>query len=545
MKKYTLGIDYGTLSARAAIVDCDDGREVATAELVYPHGVMDESLPDGTPLGEDWALQHPEDYLKVIYETLPRLIKDSGISPSDIMGVGVDFTSCTIMAVREDGTPLCFEGKYKSQPHAYAKLWKHHAAQKQADLINEVAKARGEKWFESYGSRISCEFAYPKILQTLHEAPEIYSDAAYFIDAGDWIVWKLCGVQMRSACIAGFKYFHTCDGYPSKEFNMALDERLGNLEEKLSAPIVMAGEKAGEVTAEASELTGLCEGTAVASCMIDAHAAAPALKITRPGRMFAILGTSGVFIIMHEKMLGVPGILGNVDGGTMAGYVAYEAGQSCFGDSFAWAAENVFPEGYAAEAKEKGISAHQLLTQKAQDLKPGESGLIVLDWLGGNRSILNDSDLSGMILGITLNTKPEEIYRAFMEATAFSTKIIIDNFRNHGIAVDSVYATGGIASKNPTLMQIISDVLQLPIYLSGTSQGGAVGSAIYAAHASGIYPSLDEAAEKMGSIKDFHYSPNPEMYSEYEKVFCHYKALHDYFGKDNSDLMHILKEFKK
>lgn len=545
MKNYTIGIDYGTLSARAAIVDCENGNEIAAKELIYPNGVMEKSLPDGTPLGEDWALQHPKDYLLVLTQTLPELIKESGICPSLIKGVGVDFTSCTIMPVTSDGMPLCFKDEYKSQPNAYAKLWKHHAAQKEADLINEVAAARGEKWFASYGSRISCEFAYPKILQTLREAPEVYEHADYFIDAGDWIVWMLCGQQKRSACIAGFKYFYTRDGYPSREFNAALDKRLERLgEEKLNAPVIFAGQKAGEVTEEMAKLTGLEKGTAVCCAMIDAHAAAPALKITRPGRMFAILGTSGVFIIMHEDAIPVPGILGNVDGGTMAGYIAYEAGQSCYGDSFAWVAENFFPREYAEEAAQKGVSAHTLLTQKASLMQPGESGLIVLDWFNGNRSILNDSELSGMILGINLNTKPEEVYRAFMEATSFSTKVIIDNFIKNGISVDSVYATGGIAAKNPVLVQMLSDVLQLPIYLSGTSQGGAVGSAIYAVQAAGVFESLDDAAQAMGSIREEHFEPNLEVCGKYQALYKEYLALHDYFGKGGSDIMHRLRKLK-
>ncbi len=545
MKSYTIGIDYGTLSARISIVDCYNGNEIIYKEFVYPHGVMDKTLPDGTPLGEDWALQHPEDYLEVINITLPELVKQSGIPVNEIKGIGVDFTSCTIMPVTKDGTPLCLLDEYKSIPNAYPKLWKHHAAQKQADYINEVAKARGEEWFENYGSRISCEFAYPKILQTLIEAPDVYEKADYFIDAGDWIVWQLCGEQKRSACIAGFKYFYTSQGYPSKEFNIALDHRLKNLvSEKLNAPIIYAGQKAGGLTAQMADITGLEDGTAVCCAMIDAHAAAPALKITKPGKMFSILGTSGVFIIMDEKRLSVPGILGSADGATMAGYTAYEAGQSCYGDSFAWVADNIFPAEYEKEAKEKGISSHELLTQKASKFSPGESGLMALDWFNGNRSVLNDSELSAMILGLTLSTKPEEIYRAFMEATSFSTRVIIENFVNNGIEVDGIYATGGIAAKNRVLVQMLSDVLGLPIYISGTSQGGIVGSAIYAAYASGVYGSLEEAAEKMGSIKEEYFKPNLALKEKYDALYKEYLYLHDYFGRQ-SDVMHRIRKLKK
>lgn len=544
MKNYTLGIDYGTLSARISIVDCENGNEIASKELSYPHGVLEEALPDGTPLPSDWALQVPADYMLAITETLPELIKESGIDAESIKGVGVDFTSCTVIPVTSDGTPLCELEEYKSHPHAYAKLWKHHGAQNEADLINRVAEERGEKWFANYGSRISCEFAYPKILQTLNEAPEIYEKADYFIDAGDWIVWKLCGKQVRSACIAGFKYFYSEDGYPSKEFNMALDKRLENLvSHKLNAPIAYPGEKAGEITGNMACITGLKEGTPVSCAVIDAHAAAPALKITEPGRMFAILGTSAVFIVMDEKNVFVPGIFGLAQGATMSGYASYEAGLSGYGDCFNWVVENIFPEKYAVEAREKGLNAHQLLTEKASALEIGESGLIALDWLNGNRSVLNDSKLSGMIVGLTLSTKPEEIYRAVLEATAFSIKVIIESFEKSGIAVSALYASGGIAVKNPFLIQMLSDVLQKPIYISSTTQGGAVGSAIYAA-AIEVYSGLCEAAEKMGSLREGYYKPNVENGAEYDKLYKKFVRLHDIFGKDQKDIMYSLKELR-
>ena len=349
---------------------------------------------------------------------------------------------------------------------------------------------------------------------------------------------------MRSACIAGFKYFYSADGYPSKEFNTALDARLENLvSHKLNAPIVYPGEKAGEVTREMADITGLKEGTPVSCAVIDAHAAAPALRITQPGRMFAILGTSASFIIMDKETVSVPGIFGLAQGATMASYASYEAGLSGYGDCFAWVAENVFPEKYANEAREKGMNAHQLLTQKASELKIGESGLIALDWLNGNRSVLNDSKLSGMIVGLTLSTKPEEIYRAFLEATAFSIRIIIESFEKSGISVSALYAGGGIAVKNPFLVQMLSDVLKKPIYISSTTQGGAVGSAIYAA-AIGVYSGLEQASEKMGSLREEHYEPDAENVREYDKLYREFVRLHDIFGKDQKDIMHFIKEYR-
>ncbi len=548
MSKYSIGIDYGSLSGRAVLVNVETGEELASAIYEYPHAVMDETLPDGTPLGHDWALQHPQDYLDVLTHTIPEVIR--GIDPSDIIGIGTDFTACTVLPVYKDGTPLCFKDEYKSTPHAYVKLWKHHAAQDKANKLNEIAEQRGENWLANYGGKISSEWAIPKLWQILDEAPEIYAEMDRWIEAADWIIWQLTGKETRNSCTAGYKeIYNKRTGYPSKEFFKALDPRLENVvEEKLGTQIIPLGEKAGELTEEMAKKLGLKPGIAVAVGNVDAHVCVPAVGIDGPGKMLAIMGTSTCHIMMGSVEKQVPGMCGVVEDGVMPGFFGYEAGQSCVGDHFAWFVENCCPASYVEEAKKEGKNIHVYLTEKAQQLKPGESGLLALDWWNGNRSVLVDVDLTGMIMGMTLQTKAEEIYRALIEATAYGTKMIVENYRENGVDVEEFFASGGISQKNQMMMQIYSDVLNMPIKLAGSEQGPALGSAIFAAvaagKAAGGYDDVFEAARKMGKVKDLVYQPIPENVVVYEKLFAEYRRLHDYFGRGENDVMKRLKEIK-
>lgn len=550
MKKYAIGVDFGTLSGRALLVDVTTGEELCDSTFDYPHAVMDERLPGGARLGHDWALQHPQDYLDVFAKTVPDVLKRSGVDPADVIGVGIDFTACTVLPVKADGTPLCFLKEYENTPHAYIKLWKHHAAQDKANKLNQIAQERGEDFLKRYGGKISSEWLFPKIWQTLDEAPEIYDAADYFIEAADWVVWQLTGKQTRNACTAGYKgMWHKRLGYPSNEFFKALDPRLEHVvEEKLNCPVSPLGVKAGEITEKAAKLTGLLPGTAVAVANVDAHVTVPACKIAGAGKMLAIMGTSTCHMMVGTEEKEVPGMCGVVEDGILPGYYGYEAGQSCVGDHFAWFVENCCPASYVEEAKEKGISVHQLLTEKAQKLKVGESGLVALDWWNGNRSVLVDVDLTGMMLGMTLATKPEEMYRALIEATAYGTRKIIETFRNNGVEVNEFIASGGISQKNPMAMQIYADVLNLPIHIGGSAQGPALGSAIFGAVAAGKekggYDSVFEAAGVMGKLKDVVYTPIPENVKAYDELYAEYDLLHDYFGRGANDAMKRLKAIR-
>ncbi len=551
MAKFTIGIDFGTLSGRAVLVNVATGEEVGDSVYNYPHAVMDEQLPCGKPLGVDFALQQPSDYIGVLEHAVAELVKKSGVSADDIIGVGIDFTACTVMPVKANGTPLCALPEYRSNPHAYVKLWKHHAAQDKANLINETAEKLGEKWLARYGGKVSSEWLFPKLWQILDEAPDVYAAIDYFIEAGDWVIWQMTGKQTRNSCTAGYKaIWHKKDSYPSKEFFKALDPRLENVvEEKLNCGITPLGQKAGELTEEMAKLTGLKAGTAVAVANVDAHVCVPAVKILGPGKVLAIMGTSTCHIFVDEKEYNVPGMCGVVEDGVYPGYFGYEAGQSCVGDHFAWFVENCLPYDYYAAAKEQNKDVHQYLSELSAKYAVGESGLVALDWWNGNRSVLVDVDLTGMIVGMTLQTKPEEIYRALIEATAYGTRKIIETFRASGIKVDEFYASGGISQKNPLAMQIYADVLGIPIKIAGSSQGPALGSAIFASVAAGGerggYDDIFKAASVMGKLKDEMYFPIPENARLYDKLYAEYSVLHDYFGRGANDVMKRLKDIKR
>lgn len=551
MAKYSIGVDYGTLSGRALIVNNETGEELSSAVFEYPHSVMSECLPSGKRLGFDWALQHPQDYLDVLYNTIPAVLKESGVSKDDVTGIGLDFTACTILPAKKDGTPLCFLEEYKDEPHAYVKLWKHHAAQHLANKLNEIAEERNEPWLKNYGGKISSEWAIPKIWQVLDEAPEIYDAADTFIEAADWVVWQLSGKENRNSCCAGYKeMWNKKTGYPSKDFFKALDPRLENvIEDKLSTDISPMGFKAGELTEAMAEKLGLNAGTAIATAIIDAHVFVPAAGIAEAGKMLAIMGTSTCHMLLGNEEKQVKGMCGVVEDGILPGFFGYEAGQSCVGDHFQWFIENCLPASYYEDAKEKGMNIHKYLREKAEKYKPGESGLVALDWWNGNRSCLVDVDLTGMILGMTLLTKPEEIYRALIEATAYGTRMIIETFREYGVEVNEFYAAGGIAKKDPMTMQIYSDILNLPIKIAGSDQGGALGSAIFgsvaAGKANGGYDDVFSAASKLGKVLDTKYEPNPDAVKVYDKLYAEYKILHDYFGRGANDVMKRLKEIKK
>lgn len=551
MAKYSIGVDYGTESARALLLNIDTAEEVTSSVMEYPHGVMDEHLPDGTKLQPDWALEHPDDYINVLKTIIPDVLNQSKVNPMDVIGLGIDFTACTMLPIKKDGTPICDMKGYESNPHAYVKLWKHHAAQPEANKLNEIARKRGEKFLARYGGKISSEWFIPKVWQILNEAPEVYDEADEFIEATDWVIYKLTGCERRNSCTAGYKaIWHKKDGYPSKEFFKALDPRLENvIDEKMKRDIYPIGTKAGNLTPEMAKLFGLTTNVSVAVGNVDAHVAIPAVGITSVGKMLMIMGTSICDVLLGDKEMKVPGMCGYVEDGVMPGFYGYEAGQSAVGDIFAWFVDNCIPQEYFEEANKRGINIHVLLTEKASKLKPGESGLLALDWWNGNRSVLVDTDLTGLIMGMTLNTKPEEIYRALIEATAYGTNMIIDTFNKNGVPVNELYACGGLSQKNAMLMQIYSDVTNLPIKVSESTQTPALGSAMFGAVAAGKerggFEDIFEVAKYIPKLKDKVFKPINENVEVYNKLFDEYRKLHDYFGRGENNVMKVLKSVKE
>jgi len=550
-RKYAIGVDFGTESGRALLVDVADGREVATYVHPYANGVIDDRLP-GTiiRLEPDWALQDPNDYLEVFKRAVPAVLKESGVAPEDVIGLGIDFTACTMLPTKADGTPLCFLSQYRNRPHAWVKLWKHHAAQPEANKLNKIARDQGFRVLDRYGGKISSEWFIPKAWQILDEDPAIYAAAERLIEAADWVVWQLTGEEKRNSCTAGYKaMWSKREGFPPEAFFKALDPRLEHIvDEKMSRTIYPLGDRAGGLKPEAARWTGLKPGTAVAIANVDAHVSVPAATVGEPGRMVMIMGTSTCHMVLGTEEHLVPGICGYVEDGIISGLFGYEAGQSCVGDHFAWFVENCVPAAYEREAAARGITAHQLLEEKASQLKPGESGLLALDWWNGNRSVLVDVDLTGMMLGMTLATRAEEIYRALIEATAYGTRVIIEDLEANGVPIHELVATGGLPDRNKLLMQIYADVTGRSMRIPAAHQVGAFGSAMFGAvaagRAAGGYDTIEDAAKVMAHLRGEVYSPISAHTQVYDKLYAEYVALHDYFGRGANDVMKRLKELK-
>ena len=550
--RYTVGVDFGTESGRAVLVDVTSGAEIATAVHRYANGVIVDQLPqpDGdVRLGADWALQDPADYVATLGLTIPRLLAGTGIDPAHVIGLGIDFTSCTMLPATAEGRALCQLPEFRREPHAWVKLWKHHAAQPQADRINVLARSRQDSWLALYGGRISAEWFYAKSLQILDEAPHVYRAAERLIEAADWIVWQLVGKETRNACTAGYKaIWSRANGFPPEEFFAGLDPRLASIvDEKMSRTIAPLGSAAGGISAAAARLTGLLPGTPVAVANVDAHVSVPAVGVTNPGTMVAVMGTSTCHLVLGSQLAVAEGMCGVVQDGIIPGLFGYEAGQSAVGDIFAWFTEKAVPPNLHRLADKEGANLYQVLERGAERVRPGESGLLALDWWNGNRSILVDADLSGLVLGLTMASEPAEIYRALLEATAYGTRTIIESFESAGVHVDSVVACGGLPEQSSLLMQIYSDVTQRPIHVAGSSQAPAVGSAMYGAVAAGVagggYESIEEAVLAMARPHKWTYLPDKDAVAVYDVLFREYRALHDYFGRE-SDVMKVLKRIR-
>lgn len=545
-ESYVIGVDYGTLSGRAVVVRVSDGAELGSAVLEYPHAVMDTTLAaTGKRLPPDWALQVPQDYVDVLKSAVPEAVKIAGIDPAAVIGIGTDFTACTMVPTLADGTPLNELPEYADRPHAYVKLWKHHAAQAQADRITELAASRGESWLPRYGGLISSEWEFAKGLQLLEEDPELYNRMDHWVEAADWIIWQLTGEYVRNACTAGYKGMYQDGEYPSRDYLAALNPDFADfVETKVEHRIGQLGDAAGRLSAEAAAWTGLPEGIAVAVGNVDAHVAAPAARGVQPGQMVAIMGTSTCHVMNSDQLVEVPGMCGVVDGGIVAGLYGYEAGQSGVGDIFAWYVKNQVPEAYYEAAEEADLSIHQYLTSLIQDQPVGAHGLVALDWHSGNRSVLVDHELSGVVVGTTLTTRTEEIYRALFEATAFGTRVIVETFNASGVPVTEFIVAGGL-QKNPFLMQTYSNILRMPISTIASDQGPALGSAIHAAVAAGAYPDVRAAGEVMGKLNKNVFTPDEKAAEAYDRLFAEYRELHDYFGRGGNDVMHRLRQLKR
>jgi L-ribulokinase len=550
--RFAIGIDYGTESGRVVVVRVRDGAIVGQAIVAYPDGVMDERLPEGgVKLENDWALQNPRDYLQVVEKGVPRALKEAGVPGNQVIGLGTDFTASTPLPTLRDGTPLSFLPKYRKQPHAWVKLWKHHAAQAEANRINEVGRERHEDFIQIYGGRYSSEWFFSKLLQILDEAPALYQASERFIEAADWIVWQLTGEENRNTCAAGYKAMWVKGrGFPSPEFFRAVKPGFETALDKLTADYHPLGAKAGGLTAEWARKTGLRAGMPISIGNVDAHVAVPACTVVEPGSLVMIMGTSICHLVLGTDRQMVEGMCGTVDGGVVPGFWGYEAGQSAVGDIFAWFFEHCVPEYIRSDARRLKLAVTEVLEKRAAALKPGQSGLLALDWWNGNRSILVDVDLTGLLLGMNLATRAEEIYRALIEATAFGTRQIVEAFAGKGVAVRELVACGGLPERNLLLMQIYADVTGLEIKLADplmtcSALGSAMHGAVAAGPEAGGYASIYDAARRMAHVQRKTYRPNPARHEIYNQLFREYQTLHDYFGRGANDVMKRLKELKR
>jgi L-ribulokinase len=543
---YTLGIDYGTESGRAVLVDTADGREVAAAVHRYRHGVIDEHLPDSDhPLPPEWALQDPMDYIAVLQNAVPAVLRESGVDPASVVGIGIDFTACTMLPTKADGTPLCTLEAFRNHPHAWVKLWKHHASQPQADQINQTARRLGETWLDRYGGKISSEWFFSKALQILQEAPEVYDAADRLIEAADWVIWQMTGVETRNACTAGYKAIAQEGEYPSETYFAALDRRFADVvDAKMSRRLARLGDQAGALTPQAAAWMGLPAGIAVAVANVDAHVTVPAVGVTTPGTMVMIMGTSTCHMVMGDTLQEVEGMCGVVRDGIVPGLYGYEAGQSGVGDIFAWFVENGATPLDHSMAQRERMDIHAYLEREAAKQQPGEHGLLALDWVNGNRSTLVDADLGGLMVGMNLATKPHEMYRAWIESTAYGTRTIIEAFEGRGVPVHAIVAAGGLPERNKLLMQIYADVTGREFKLAGSAQAPALGAAMHAAVAARVYPNISAAAAKMAKLKDETIRPIPTHQAVYNQLYADYKALYNYFGRGHNDVMKRLKKIR-
>lgn len=549
--KYTIGLDFGTNSVRALVVDVRDGRELGEGVSEYSRGNRGVILDANDP---HLARQHPADYLTGIVASVGLALKqaasDKQFSPKDVIGLGVDTTGSTPLPVDAAGRALALLPKFESNPHAMAWLWKDHTSHQEAEDITSAAGKMRPQYLAKCGGRYSSEWFWAKILHCAKVAPEVSAAAGSWVEFADWIPAVLSGTTelsrvRRGVCAAGHKAFYNASwgGYPDEQFLGALHTELARIRRSLPNQAYTVGEPAGALSAEWATKLGLPEGIPIAVGAFDAHLGAVGAGIG-PGALVKVMGTSTCDIMvseMNKSLADVPGLCGIVCESVLPGYFGLEAGQSAVGDIFNWFVNSIQPGG-------ANVGTHQQLTTQAEKLKPGQSGLLSLDWHNGNRTILVDQRLTGMVLGLTLHSTPAEIYRALVEATAFGSRVIVERLEEYGVPVERVINCGGIAARNPMVMQIYADVLNRPIAIARSLQTCALGSAIAAAVVAGKerggYSDFASAIAAMSGVQPRIFKPDPNHAMTYERLFRLYRQVHDAFGiaGHKADVSNVMKD---
>jgi L-ribulokinase len=537
--RIALGIDFGTESVRALLVDMHGG-ERGSAVAKYKHGQITDVLPTGGPkLPASYALQHPQDWLDSSAKAVRAAMRQSRADPVDVVGIGVSFTSCTMLPTLRDGTPLCQLKQFAKEPLAWPKLWKHHGAETQTDRINRVASERIEDFLKNYGGIIGLEWFFPKVLETLENAPSVFRAAEVWVEAGDWMVWQLVDAIAnelpRSTCQAGYKAMWSRDaGYPSTEFFNAVHPGLAHVvRDKMPGRMLAPGEAAGELSPAQAKRLGLRAGVPVSAAVIDAHAGVPGAGAAEPGTLVMVMGTSSCHMLNAVENRYVPGVAGIVEGGILPGLVGYETGQAAVGDAFDWLRRLFGQRGFLA------------LDTAARSVSPGSDGVRCVDWFNGCRTPLMNGGLRGSFSGLTLQHRPEHLYRAILEASACGVRWIVDVLREGGVPVNDFVATGGLPHHNPLLVQICADVLGQPISVHPSQYGSALGAAILGAMAAGPketgFKSTSAAIRAMASPRrgkkgtPVVVRPNQRDRELYENVYKEYRSLAQYFQGNNGE----------
>jgi len=526
----TLGLDFGTESVRALFVDLE-GNERAVAVKRYKHGQILGKLPSGKPLPPLYALQDPHDWLDASADAVREALATGKIDPAGVVGIGVDFTSCTMLPCAADGTPLCKVDGWADEPLAWPKLWKHHGAQDQADRITRVAAERNEPWLSRYGGTIGLEWFFPKILETLEKSPKVYDATGVWIEGGDWYVWQLVGGDAkslpRSTCQAGYKAQWNSDtGYPSRDYFKAVNPAMAGVLDKMPGKLLAPGEKAGELTEAMAQKFGLRAGTAVSAATIDAHAGLPGAGVSGAGVMVMVMGTSSCHMLNATADKPVPGVAGIVAGGILPGFFGYETGQAAVGDAFDWL-RNLL-----------GHADYKQFAADAAKLPPGADGVLCVDWFNGCRTPLMDGHLKGAFTGLSMAHGPGHLYLALLEASACGVRWIVELLENGGVPVESLVATGGLPHHNPLLVQVYADVIGKTILVHPSTQGPALGAAILGALAAGrdvtgfdsptaAIDAMSAKAARGGRVVQ----PDAERRKVYDDVYRRYRDAAAWLGK--------------
>jgi len=550
-KQYTIGLDYGTNSVRALIVNVANGAEVAAAVWGYSHGTAGVILSRDPNL----ARQHPADYLKGVEVTIKQALATAkknvkGFNAAQVIGIGVDTTGSTPLPVDANGQPLVFQKKFANNHAAMAWLWKDHTGIAEAAEITALARKLRPQYLAKCGGTYSSEWFFSKILKCLRAAPEVFNAAHSWIELSDFVPAALTDTLhpdkiIAGICAAGHKAMYSASwgGYPDKQFLSKLDSKLGALRDRLPKRVLAVDSAVGTLTAEWAKRTGLSAGIPVTVGAFDAHTGAIGAGV-KPGTLVKIIGTSTCDISVRvntAKLADIPGVCGIVDGSVVPGYFGIEAGQSAVGDIFNWWVNYIRP---ALAGGRNAVASHEELTKGALKLQPGESGLLALDWNNGNRTVLVDQQLTGLLVGQTLYTTPAEIYRALIEATAYGALTIINRYEEYGVKISEVVNCGGIAEKSPLVMQTYADITGRPMKISRSAQTCALGSAIAAAVVAGAHKDFATAQKKMTGLKPTVYKPNPKAHAVYKELYALYKQLHDAFGTKewNGSLYGVMKK---